>query len=76
MVRHARWFAVALVLALSVALDFVVPKAGDGPWWLHRGFFAWFGFAGCVGIIVGSKLLGRWWLERAEDWYDREADDA
>jgi hypothetical protein len=76
MVRRAGWFALALGLGLSVSLDFVLPGAGDGPRWLHRGFFSWFGFAGCVLIIVGSKLLGRWWLDRPEDYYDRETDDA
>lgn len=75
MVRRAGWIAAA-VLVLSIAADFLVRKEGDGPWWTHRGFFAWFGFVGCAVIVLASKLLGRWWLERPEDYYGRESDDA
>lgn len=70
------WGLAVAALALSVALDFVVPKEGGGPVWWHRGFFAWFGFAGCVLIIVGSKFLGKRWLDRPEDYWDREDRDA
>jgi hypothetical protein len=37
-------------------------------------FPAWgslYGFVSCVGIIVVSKLIGRLWLTRREDYYDR-----
>lgn len=73
--RTAVWIAAAVLLALSVAADFLVGKEAGGPWWAHRGFFAWFGFVGCVVIVVGSKLLGRWLLERPEDYYERGPDD-
>ena len=42
------------------------------PWSHVAGFFAVFGFIGCVAIIILSKLLGRFWLQREEDYYRDE----
>lgn len=36
------------------------------------GFSAIFGFVSCVLIIVGSKALGKLWLQKKEDYYDRD----
>ena len=36
------------------------------------GLYGWLGFLGCIGIIVGSKLLGRKWLQKDERYYDGE----
>jgi len=36
-------------------------------------FPAWgslYGFASCVAIIVVSKIIGKLWLMRREDYYD------
>ena len=33
------------------------------------GFFAWYGFVTCVGMVVFAKLLGIF-LKRPEDYYD------
>ena len=33
------------------------------------GFFAWYGFITCVGMVVFAKLLGIF-LKRPEDYYD------
>lgn len=30
------------------------------------------GLAGCVGIIIVSKWLGKVWLQRPEDYYEQE----
>lgn len=43
----------------------------------HRYFFweelpvfnALYGFIGCIVIIIGSKALGHYWLQRKEDYY-------
>lgn len=73
--RRLGWAALAALLAASVAAELLIAKEGPAPWWSHWGFFAWFGFAGCVAIVLVSKLLGRWWLQRPEDYYDAERDD-
>ena len=57
----------------SVLLD-LFARTGDGHGGLlgfHMpGLFALFGLIACVGIIVISKLIGHYWLERKEDYYD------
>lgn len=72
--KRLGWIVAAALLAGSVVADFLVPKEGPASWWSHRGFFAWFGLAGCVAIVLLSKLLGRWGLQRGEDYYDAEQD--
>jgi len=34
------------------------------------GFSAVYGFVSCVLIVVISKALGHYWLERSEDYYN------
>ena len=34
-------------------------------------FSALFGFIGCIVIIIGSKALGRHWLQKKEDYYEK-----
>ena len=49
-----------------------------GGWFGRSAFaaiFAIFGFVGCVAIVVVSKLIGHYWLQRKEDYYDRKEDD-
>lgn len=33
------------------------------------GFYAWFGFLACVGLVFFSKALGAW-LKRPDSYYD------
>ncbi|KPK19692.1 MAG: hypothetical protein AMJ70_08705 [Dehalococcoidia bacterium SG8_51_3] len=42
------------------------------PWSHIPGFFSFFGFLGCLAIIYGAKLLGHFWLQRGEDYYDKD----
>ena len=73
------WIIVfAASLILSFAVDFLLNSGeghGDFPWSRILGFFALFGFISCVAIIVISKLIGHYWLQRKEDYYDRKDDD-
>jgi hypothetical protein len=34
------------------------------------GFFAVLGFVGCALIILASKWVGRYWLQRRENYYE------
>lgn len=65
------WVVFSGVLALVVLADLVVehhPHFGiDGTF----GFGAWFGFASCVVLVLGSKALG-FLLKRADTYYDDE----
>ena len=68
-----RWFYVSLaVLALS---EVAVPRllhAEPADFWFED-LPAWeslYGLVSCVVIIIGSKLLGKLWLMRRENYYD------
>jgi len=62
------WWVFALVLVVSVLLQFVFKVKGyfgvDG--WL--GFGAAFGFLCCLAMVLFAKVLG-WFLKRNEDYY-------
>lgn len=63
------WWGGCIILAFTVLADFFVehhPHFGiDGTF----GFAAWFGFAACVILVVGSKALGAV-LKRPDSYYD------
>ncbi len=71
--RIKRWFYVGLaVVALAeIVLPYVFHTEEH-----HFSFESWpafgsiYGLVSCVVIIVGSKLLGKVWLMRREDYYD------
>lgn len=59
---------VGAVFVLSVGVELLLP-ATDAlvPWW-HRApaFHAVYGVVGCVLLVVVSKALGKFWLQRPE----------
>lgn len=63
------WIAFIATLVLVVLADLIVDRKAhfgiDGVF----GFGAWFGFAACVVLIVGAKLLGAL-LKRPDGYYD------
>ena len=73
------WFvATVTVLIIFILLDlFLVSTYGHAvfPWSHIVGFFSLFGFLGCLLIIVLAKLLGHYWLQHKEDYYDRDDDN-
>jgi hypothetical protein len=62
--------AVYLICAALVIADVFVPK--HGPFAIEHvfGFYAWYGFLACVGLVLAAKVLRRV-LMRPEDYYDR-----
>ncbi|MBI2866392.1 MAG: hypothetical protein HYX99_03415 [Chloroflexi bacterium] len=68
---------VMATLGISVWGDLLARAGEYGEWWYPiPGFFALLGLLGCVAIVVVSKLLGRYWLQRREDYYgDERADE-
>jgi hypothetical protein len=68
--------AFILGLAFTIIADFAL-KAMAKPraelWGSELvGYWAAFGFIWYLIIVAFSKLLGRYWLERGEDYYNRE----
>ena len=72
--RVKRWFYAGLaVIALS---EVAAPRLFDGDpahFWFEDvpAFGSIYGLISCVLIIVVSKLLGKLWLMRPENYYDR-----
>jgi len=72
--RIKRWFYAGLsVVALA---EIALPRIfhGGESHFSFEDFPAWgslYGFVSCVAIIVVSKLIGKLWLMRREDYYDR-----
>jgi hypothetical protein len=65
------WKAVlGLVLVGSVAMSFFGPSKESSYLWDLPAFFAVYGFAGCVVIIYVSKAIGKYWLQRPDEYYD------
>lgn len=66
--RHILWLLLAAALLLSVAANLAIDPKGhfgiDGSF----GFFAWFGFAACVALVVIGKIFGVF-LRRDETYY-------
>ena len=72
--RWARHLSVALgVIALvEIAAPYVL-RSEPGHFWFED-LPAWgslYGLVACVAIIVVSKILGKVWLVRPENYYDR-----
>ena len=61
---------IALILSLLSDL-FLHGGHGDFAWSSILGFFTLFGLIGCVALIMISKWLGHYWLQRKENYYDR-----
>lgn len=60
-----------VVLALTVAIDFFISRHHQVFFWDDiPGFSAAYGFISCVLIVVISKALGHYWLERSEEYYN------
>jgi len=70
------WLIISIaVLIVFIILDLLVVSGHlhiEFPWSSMPGFFSLFGFLGCLAIIYGAKLLGHRWLQRDEDYYDKD----
>jgi len=71
--RLKRWFYAGLAaIALSEVAVVHLFHTEPAHFWFED-LPAWgsiYGLVSCVGIIVVSKLLGRLWLLRRENYYD------
>jgi len=71
------WIVSTIVLAATVVPDFFIDPYDhfgiDGTF----GFYAWYGFATCVAMVVGAKALSLLFLKRSDGYYfdDEGAED-
>jgi len=71
--RIKRWFYAGLVIVALAEIVLPLVIHGGHPHFSFESFPAWgslYGFVSCVAIIVVSKLIGKIWLMRREDYYD------
>ena len=59
----------ALLTLASLIAQFV-GEEGHGPFAHVPAFWALFGFLGCALLILVSKAIGKYFLQRREDYYD------
>jgi len=65
--RVRKYFYISLLILLVI--EFFVPKHGHFSWEEAHGFYAVYGFIGCVSLIFIARGL-RWLVKRKEDYYD------
>ena len=71
--RLKRWFYVGLVLVAGAEIVLPFIFRGAHPHFTFESWPAWgslYGLISCAAIIVLSKLIGKVWLMRREDYYD------
>lgn len=74
--RMKRWFYTILAVIVVSEAVAAVPELlyKDEPHFTFENWPAWgslYGLVSCTLIIVVSKLLGKVWLMRRENYYDR-----
>jgi hypothetical protein len=70
--RRGLYVCLAVVALAEILLPHIL--AGSESHFSFEDFPAWgslYGLLSCVAIIVVSKLIGKLWLMRREDYYDR-----
>lgn len=58
------------LLVILVILDIFVEKHPHYGWERLFGAYALYGFFSCVLIVIVSKLIGKLWLQKPENYYD------
>lgn len=72
MIRIAILMGVLYILSALADRAFLQGAEAHGEiWQIIPGFYALFGLIACLFIIVASKALGHYWLQRDEDYYDQ-----
>lgn len=65
------WVAWGVAGAFFLGLQLFGPEHPyPHAWDRIPGFYAVYGFLGCILIIVVAKGLGKAWLQKREDYYD------
>jgi drug/metabolite transporter (DMT)-like permease len=60
--------ALTVCCGILLALDFILPRHASHPLEHIPGFYALYGFIGCVLLVIIAKWL-RYWLMRPEHYY-------
>lgn len=71
--RTYHWILLGMLTVGTLLLSWLGPEHPYPHAWDHIPlFYAAFGFFGCLLIIVFSKALGKAFLQKEEDYYERD----
>jgi hypothetical protein len=66
------WIALGILTVISLILEFTLLADYKSHWWNYiPGFYIIWGFLSCVLIIYVSKGLGKLFIFKNEQYYDR-----
>lgn len=60
-----------IILAGSILAELFVHRHVSYIWDTIPGFYALYGFITCAFLIIVSKFLGKYWLKKEENYYDK-----
>lgn len=63
-------YGVYAICAFTVLLDLVIHRHETLDFTHFFGFYAWYGFVACTGLVLAAKVL-RIFVKRDEDYYSR-----
>ena len=68
------WITTGVILAVSIAFELVFRDTSHAEffWQAIPGFDFVYGFASCWLIVVGSKWLGKVFIQRDEGYYGED----
>lgn len=70
--KNWHWILLGLLLIISLILEFTYLADYDSHWWNSiPAFYALWGGLGAVALIFISKIFGKIFILREEDYYDR-----
>lgn len=64
------WLSLALLTIISLIVEFTSHHHFHHWWSDIPAFWIYFGFIGCLVLILVAKLLGKLLVNRKEDYYD------
>lgn len=67
------WIVLITIAVISfIGESTTSPDSEHAVQWWHSipAFYVFYGFFGCIAIVVFSKALGKWFLQKREDYYD------
>ena len=65
------WISLITLIGITLAAQIFATHEKDEHWYnIIPAFWSVFGFVGCLLIIAVAKGLGKFFLQRKEDYYD------
>ncbi len=69
--KNWHWILLGLLLIVSLVLEFTYLADYDSHWWNSvPAFYALWGGLCAILLIFGSKIVGKIFILREEDYYD------